>query len=64
MFLRFRDVVGAIYQRSGVAPPQAERDELSGVTGDGGLSGGVTSDAGGLPLTRAMNPWSMPEASV
>jgi len=54
-------------QRAGIAPPHAEGDGLSGVTRDGALSGvssGPASFAGGVPLTRAMIPWAMPEAST
>jgi hypothetical protein len=46
-------------QRAGIAPPHAEGDGLSGVTRDGALSGvssGPAPFAGGVPLTRAMNP--------
>jgi adenylate cyclase len=54
-------------QRAGIAPPHAEGDGLSGVTRDGALSGvssGPAPFAGGVPLTRAMIPWAMPEAST
>jgi hypothetical protein len=57
-------------QRAGIAPPHAAGEGLSGATSDG-LSG-VTSDfisvpasfPDGVPLTRAMIPWPMPEAST
>jgi hypothetical protein len=49
---------------AGISPRHAEGDGLTGLTSDGGLSGGVTSDAGGMPVTRARIPWAMPEASV
>ena len=65
---------------AGHSPRQVEGDGLSGVAGDGALSGvtgdgwlsGVTSDfisvpasfVGGVPVTRAMNPWAMPVAST
>ena len=54
-------------QRAGIAPPHAEGDGLSGVTRDGETSAFISGPAacvGGVPLTRAMNPWAMPEASV
>jgi hypothetical protein len=40
---------------------------LGGVTGDRELNGFnfvPASFVGGVPLTRAMNPWAMPEAST
>ena len=54
-------------QRAGVAPPHAEGDELSGVIRDGEVNAFISGPAafvGGVPLTRAMNPWAMPEASL
>jgi hypothetical protein len=54
-------------QRAGIAPPHAEGDGLSGVASDGELYGFISVPAsfvGGVPLTRAMNPWAMPEAST
>ena len=53
-------------QRAGIAPPHAEGDGLSGATSDGefGFISGPAAFVGGVPLTRAMNPWAMPEASV
>ncbi len=54
-------------QRAGIAPPHAEGDGLSGVTSDGETFAFISVPAGvvgGVPLTRAMNPWAMPEAST
>ena len=54
-------------QRAGIAFPHAEGDWSSGVTRDGEASAFISVPAavvGGVPLTRAMNPWAMPEASV
>jgi hypothetical protein len=54
-------------QRAGIAPPHAEGDELSGVTSDGETFAFISVPAGvvgGVPLTRARNPWAMPEAST
>ena len=54
-------------QRAGIAPPHAEGDGLSGVTRDGEANAFISVPAsfvGGVPLTRAMNPWAMPEAST
>ncbi len=54
-------------QRAGIAPPHAEGDGLSGVTSDGELYAFISvpaSFAGGMPVTRARNPWAMPEAST
>jgi len=54
-------------QRAGIAPPHAEGEGLSGATSDResnaffSVPAGV---AGGVPLTRARNPWAMPEAST
>jgi hypothetical protein len=53
-------------QRAGIAPPHAEGDGLSGETFDGETFAFICGPAGvvgGVPLTRAMNPWAMPEAS-
>ena len=58
---------GRLIQRADIAPPQAEGEELSGVTRDWELNAFISVPAsfvGGVPLTRAMNPWPMPEASV
>jgi hypothetical protein len=54
-------------QRAGIAPPHAEGDGLSGVASAGELFGFISVPAsfvGGVPVTRAMNPWAMPEASL
>ena len=54
-------------QRAGPAPPHAEGERLSGVTSDRETFAFISASAevvGGVPLTRAMNPWAMPEASV
>jgi hypothetical protein len=54
-------------QRAGIAPPHAENDGLSGVTRDGEWFVFISVPAafvGGVPVTRAMNPWAIPEASV
>ena len=54
-------------QRAGIAPPHAEGDGSSGVTADGEWFAFISVPAalvGGVPLTRAMNPWAMPEAST
>src|SRR5438552_355319 len=54
-------------QRAGIAPPHAEGDGLSGVTSDGETFAFISVPAsfvGGVPLTRAMIPWAMPEAST
>jgi hypothetical protein len=53
-------------QRAGIAPPHAEGDGLSGATSDRefGFISGPAAFVGGVPLTRAMNPWAMPEAST
>jgi hypothetical protein len=53
-------------QRAGIAPPHAEGDASSGVTSDRefGFISGPAAFVGGVPLTRAMNPWAMPEAST
>ena len=54
-------------QRAGIAPPHAEGDGLSGVASDGeshAFISGPAAFVGGMPLTRAMNPWAMPEAST
>ena len=61
------DRKGRSTQRAGIAPPHAEGDGLSGVTSDGetfGFISGPGAFVGGVPLTRAMNPWAMPEAST
>ena len=54
-------------QRAGIASPHAEGDELSGVIRDGEVNAFISGPAafvGGVPLTRARNPWAMPEASA
>jgi len=54
-------------QRAGIAPPHAEGDGLSGVTSDresNAFISGPAAFVGGVPLTRAMIPWAMPEAST
>ena len=54
-------------QRAGIAPPHAEGDRSSGVTSDRESNAFISVPAsfvGGVPLTRAMNPWPMPEASL
>jgi len=53
-------------QRAGIAPPHAEGDGLSGATSDreaNAFISGPTAFVGGVPVTRAMNPWAMPEAT-
>ena len=54
-------------QRAGIASPHAEGDELSGVTSDRESNAFISVPAasvGGVPVTRARNPWAMPEAST
>jgi len=54
-------------QRASTGLPHAEGDELSGVIRDGEVNAFISGPAafvGGVPLTRAMNPWAMPEASL
>jgi hypothetical protein len=53
-------------QRAGIAPPHAAGQGLSGATSDGefGFISGPAAFVGGVPLTRARNPWAMPEAST
>jgi len=58
---------GARAQRAGIAPPHAEGDWSSGVSSDGETFVFISVPAGvvgGVPLTRARNPWAMPEAST
>jgi hypothetical protein len=53
-------------QRADVAPPHAEGERVSGVTGDRETFAFISVPAGvagGVPLTRARNPW-VPEAST
>ena len=53
-------------QRAGIAPPHAEGNGLSGVTSDRESNAFISVPAsfvGGVPLTRARNPW-VPEAST
>ena len=54
-------------QRAGIAPPHAEGDKSSGVSSDGELFAFISVPAGvvgGVPVTRARNPWARPEAST
>ena len=54
-------------QRAGITPPRTEGDGLSGVTSDRESFAFISAPAccvGGVPLTRAKNPWAMPEAST
>ena len=54
-------------QRAGIALPHAEGDVLSGVIRDGEVNAFISGPAGfvgGVPLTRARNPWAMPEPST
>jgi hypothetical protein len=54
-------------QRAGIAPPHAAGEGLSGVISDGetfAFISGAAGVVGGVPLTRARNPWAMPEAST
>jgi hypothetical protein len=54
-------------QRAGIAPPHAEGEGSSGATSDRESNAFISGPAGfvgGVPLTRAMNPWAMPEAST
>ena len=54
-------------QRAGIALPHAEGDVLSGVTRKGEVNAFISGPAGfvgGVPLTRARNPWAIPEAST
>jgi hypothetical protein len=54
-------------QRAGIASPHAEGDGLSGATSDRETFAFISVPAGvvgGVPLTRAINPWAMPEAST
>ena len=54
-------------QRAGIASPHAEGDGLSGVTSDRETFAFISAPAGvvgGVPLTRARNPWAMPAAST
>ena len=54
-------------QRAGITRPPAVGDGLSGVSSDRELNAFNSvpgSFVGGVPLTRAMNPWAMPEAST
>ena len=53
-------------QRTGIEPPHAEGERVSGVTGDRETFVFISVPAGvvgGVPLTRARNPW-VPEAST
>ena len=53
-------------QRAGIASPHAEGDGSSGVTSDRETFAFISVPAGfvgGVPLTRARNPW-VPEAST
>src|SRR6516162_9722754 len=54
-------------QRAGIASPHAAGDGLSGARSDResfAFISDPTGVVGGVPLTRAMNPWAMPEAST
>jgi hypothetical protein len=54
-------------QRAGIASPHAEDDGLSGVTRDGETDAFICGPAafvGGKPVTRARNPWAIPEPST
>ena len=54
-------------QRAGIASPHAEGAGLSGATSDRELCAFISAPAGvagGVPLTRARNPWAMPEPST
>jgi hypothetical protein len=54
-------------QCAGIAPPHAEGERLSGVTSDRESNVFISVPAyfvGGVPVTRARNPWAMPEASL
>jgi len=54
-------------QRAGIVPPHAAGEGLSGATSDRETFAFISGPAGvvgGVPLTRAMNPWAMPEAST
>jgi hypothetical protein len=54
-------------QRAGIAPPHAEGEGLSGVTSDRETFAFICVPAGvvgGVPLTRARNPWAIPTAST
>jgi hypothetical protein len=56
-----------LIQRAGFASPHAAGDGLSGVISDGEAFAFISGPAGvvgGVPVTRAMNPWAMPEAST
>src|SRR5262245_613283 len=53
-------------QRASVALPQAAGDGSSGVTSDRESFAFIFAPAGcvgGVPLTRARNPWAMPDAT-
>ena len=63
----YRKGARCLTQRAGIASPHAAGDGLSGVTSDGETFAFISVPAGvvgGVPLTRAMNPWAMPEAST
>ncbi len=54
-------------QRAGIVSLQAEGEGLSGVTSGGETFAFISvlaGVAGGVPLTRARNPWAIPEAST
>jgi hypothetical protein len=58
---------GRHLQRASTAPPHAEGEELSGVTSDRETFAFISAPAGvvgGVPVTRARNPWAMPAAST
>jgi len=53
-------------QRAGIAPPQAAGEGSSGAASDGDLFAFISGPigcVGGVPLTRARNPWAMPAAT-
>ena len=53
-------------QRAGIEPPHPEGERVSGVTRDRETFAFISVPAGvagGVPLTRARNPW-VPEASA
>ena len=54
-------------QRAGIASPHAAGEGLSATTSDREAFAFISGPAGvvgGVPFTRAMNPWAMPEAST
>jgi hypothetical protein len=62
----YRQWPRCLTQRAGIAPPHAEGDRSSGATSVRETFGFISAPAGvvgGVPLTRARNPW-VPEAST